>query len=305
MPKKIELSEVMKRLPSFVKIIPESYRGMRYKADFIDTEYKEKFTAEVYALIKLQHGCARRSQDRKSKTNLNNKYIGKGNIYPLELLKAELPKHLEIDEKSYTGKRNKARFYDKEFNVWFEAYPGNILRTGKGYCKARKEMEFKKQIQLSLEEIQTRIYLLYGDELQLIPETYINTNNQAKFLHENTIKSFNVQNVLLGKALPSDREKFTEWKRKVFGRDNHACQVCGSNHRLRPHHLNSWNKYPKERFELENGLTLCEFHHEKFHLAYGKGDNTREQFIDWLKSEMGANERLLERLSEKQKSPPE
>ena len=57
MPNKIKIDEVMRRLPSFVKIVPETYRGMRYNADFVDIDYNEKFVANVHSVINLQHGC--------------------------------------------------------------------------------------------------------------------------------------------------------------------------------------------------------------------------------------------------------
>lgn len=302
MPKKLQLSDVIERLPKFVRIVPETYRGARYEAEFIDLEYNEKFKAIVGSVIKLQHGCSTRSNELRSKTNLKIKFCGQGNMYPIELVKNELPNYLEIDEKSYTGKRNKARFFDKDFKVWFEAWVCNVLRDGKGYCEQRRLEEFKKQIKIPLAEIEQRIFELYGDTLKLIPETYTDTNNQAKFYQNGKIKSLNVQNVLLDKIENETVRKRNEWKKEVFQRDNFTCQVCNSTHKPRPHHLNSWNKYPEQRFDLENGICLCESHHKEFHSKFGNGDNTRGQFLKWLESKAEANKALIERLS-KAKSP--
>jgi hypothetical protein len=48
-----------------------------------------------------------------------------------------------------------------------------------------------------------------------------------------------------------------EWQRKVFERDNHVCQFCGSRVRLHAHHILHYDDYPEERFDVDNGISLC------------------------------------------------
>lgn len=95
-------------------------------------------------------------------------------------------------------------------------------------------------------------------------------------------------NVLL---TDKDREKrdmqngeIRKWTSNVFERDNYTCQCCNKrgNTKLNAHHLNSWNKYKKLRFEINNGITLCEECHKKFHHIYGYGNNTELQFGEFL-----------------------
>ena len=79
---------------------------------------------------------------------------------------------------------------------------------------------------------------------------------------------------------------FRVWSKMVKDRDNYTCQVCGDNKggNLNSHHLNAWNAFPKQRFDLENGTTLCTDCHKEFHKLHGNGDNTREQFNEYAAS---------------------
>ena len=75
-----------------------------------------------------------------------------------------------------------------------------------------------------------------------------------------------------------------KWRDKVYLRDDYVCQVCGQKGcKLNAHHLNSWDYYENERFNVDNGITLCENCHRKFHKEYGYGHNTKKQFILYLK----------------------
>ena len=56
------------------------------------------------------------------------------------------------------------------------------------------------------------------------------------------------------------------WRNAVFERDNYICQLCGKQGgKLNAHHIKSWAKHTDLRFEVENGITLCEKCHRQIH----------------------------------------
>jgi 5-methylcytosine-specific restriction endonuclease McrA len=53
--------------------------------------------------------------------------------------------------------------------------------------------------------------------------------------------------------------KWKAWRNKVFERDDYTCQKCGKRGgRLIPHHIKLFSYFPKERFRIKNGITVCE-----------------------------------------------
>ena len=72
--------------------------------------------------------------------------------------------------------------------------------------------------------------------------------------------------------------EFKNWRIAIFERDNYTCKNPNCIHCnniqgrvLHAHHIKSFAKYPELRFDVENGLTLCEDFHLKNHL-HGGGD---------------------------------
>lgn len=59
--------------------------------------------------------------------------------------------------------------------------------------------------------------------------------------------------------------EYKNWRNKVYKRDNWTCQMCkekndknGVRKKINAHHIKSFSRYPKLRFVVENGITLCE-----------------------------------------------
>lgn len=84
--------------------------------------------------------------------------------------------------------------------------------------------------------------------------------------------------------------KYIQWRIKVYERDNYTCQCCGDKigHNLVAHHIINFSENIKERFDINNGITLCKNCHNptiknSFHNIYGTKNNTLEQLQEYIK----------------------
>lgn len=66
-----------------------------------------------------------------------------------------------------------------------------------------------------------------------------------------------------------DSANYKKWRLEIFKRDNYRCKQCGSKNNINAHHIYSYNKYPEKRYDLNNGITLCEKCHIALHKKYG------------------------------------
>jgi 5-methylcytosine-specific restriction endonuclease McrA len=76
---------------------------------------------------------------------------------------------------------------------------------------------------------------------------------------------------------------FYQWRLQVYERDDYTCQKCQQRGgQLHPHHIYNFAEHPELRYELANGITLCDRCHRKFHQRYGKHGNTLVQIQAFL-----------------------
>lgn len=76
---------------------------------------------------------------------------------------------------------------------------------------------------------------------------------------------------------------YHDFVKRVLARDNYTCQCCGKRtNDIEVHHLDGFNWCRDKRTDETNGICLCFSCHSNYHSVYGRGDNTKEQFEEWL-----------------------
>ena len=84
----------------------------------------------------------------------------------------------------------------------------------------------------------------------------------------------------ISKKKTSNASLLRDWSKKVRDRDGFKCQVCGRTDITHAHHILCKERYPEFKLEIDNGITLCPYHHK-----FGKLSAHRNQlwFSEWLK----------------------
>ena len=57
--------------------------------------------------------------------------------------------------------------------------------------------------------------------------------------------------------------EYRAWNVAVKKRDGFQCIWCHSEYQLEAHHLYSFSSFPELRFDIKNGITLCNFCHRQ------------------------------------------
>ena len=61
--------------------------------------------------------------------------------------------------------------------------------------------------------------------------------------------------------------EYKQWRKQVLERDNYQCVVCGEKytkeHKLIVHHILPWRNHIEIRYDINNGITLCQSCHPR------------------------------------------
>ncbi len=81
------------------------------------------------------------------------------------------------------------------------------------------------------------------------------------------------------------------WAKDVKVRAHFTCECCGQvGGKLASHHKDSYRSNKERRTDILNGVCLCDACHKDFHKKYGQGNNTVDQFEDWILDKLDERE---------------
>lgn len=151
---------------------------------------------------------------------------------------------------------------------------GNTYRVGiPSWNKGRKATEQEKNILRKIKRPSGKNHPMYGKK-----HSEAVRNKISERIKDKIPKGENHWNWKGGKSRGYKTgyysQKYINWRKSVFERDLYTCRVCGKNGGyLTAHHIKSFAHFPELRFDINNGLTLCEKCHEKTDNYKGRGIN--------------------------------
>ena len=79
------------------------------------------------------------------------------------------------------------------------------------------------------------------------------------------------------------------FRKSVFERDNYACIICSNKGLLNAHHITNYCSDINNRYNIDNGVTMCNKCHKAFHKKYGNKNNNKMQLEEFIKDNTEVN----------------
>lgn len=152
-----------------------------------------------------------------------------------------------------------------------EEWKANISAKLKGQKKPARSAEHRLRISLSKIGLKQSPETKKKRSLALIGNTWnIGKKRSAEDRIKRSIASKGDRNPNWKGGKDSEAKRlrktfaFAEWREAVYKRDNYTCQFCGEKKKyLNAHHIRLFALFPALRFDVANGVTLCEECHKE------------------------------------------
>ena len=216
----------------------------------------------------------------------------------------------------YINSKTKIECYCEIHNVYFKTTPESLLNKkyvcpqcsieGRAKSRTKSHEQFTKELKEKNTKVEVleeykgvfekiKCYCKIHNEIFYSTPDYLLQGHgcskcQFEHLHGETNPRYN----------PNLTDEEREHRRKIEGYEdfmsyarryyNYTCQITGQHGGdIVVHHLNGYNWYKEGRTDDTNAITLCKNCHDNFHCQYGKGNNTKEQFEEFLRNEYNKN----------------
>lgn len=279
-------------------LLDDAYVNNRTKMTAADEDgYKYYFT-----LDNLKFAKAARMVDKSNPYSIENiKLWLENNDLPYKLLSTE-----------YKGNGSKNR---KDCLLKFQCENGHTFyRTWSDISDGHMQCDECVKRFNNHEQFVSYINNKYNGEYEILG-LYVNSATKIKVKHIKcgTIFDIRPENLANGHGCPNslcckkhgkehyrynedltDEERFSDrkskkeyrdWRLAVYKAYNFSCDICRNkslkNNKIVAHHLESYDTNIDLRYDVTNGVALCECCHIDFHKKYGFGKNTAEQYREY------------------------
>lgn len=217
--------------------------------------------------------------------------------------------NIEILDNEYFGNNKKMRFKcNLDGYIWESTWSNFSRKYQCPECVGKRK-------DYTIKDIKEKLFKI-NNNIEILSEEYINSDTKLKcrckidgyewestwrnlsqgknciecYFRNNTGKNHYLYNENLtdkdreiGRRFLDDGEiSIDVWRNSIFKRDNYMCVICGKNSKnLNAHHKNGYHWDIDNRYNIDNGVTLCKECHRKFHKKYGTKNNTEEQFLEF------------------------
>lgn len=201
--------------------------------------------------------------------------------------------------KSFCNAKCKNEYISNQFLKEFENKIGEDAKTflereyiqnKKPFRKISMEVFGNDSYRNSLAKWCNKLGVKIRNRSEAIETQWINNPNRRKQQAELFRENIGIEGIKKDFTIPELRKtsNYQEWRLKVYARDNFTCVKCGKPRdyktKLNAHHLDSFMYNEKLRYDVNNGVTLCQSCHIEFHAKYTNRNNTKEQFEEFLKT---------------------
>ena len=88
---------------------------------------------------------------------------------------------------------------------------------------------------------------------------------EAQEIKEKILNGEDADTIVTEKDKKHQDSRYKQWRKEVRNRDNWQCRLDSEecSDVLETHHILTWNEHKELRYEVNNGITLCRFHHPR------------------------------------------
>lgn len=131
----------------------------------------------------------------------------------------------------------------------------------------RKYFTYYLSYYLVSKNLDDKRYLRFNKALLKVQFSHLNTLECALSINFNDKILDNAWVTVITQLSKRDRscEGYSKWRNDVYKRDRYTCQICSSKKKINAHHIVRWVDSIELRFDLSNGVTLCENCHKLIH----------------------------------------
>ena len=180
--------------------------------------------------------------------------------------------------------------FKKGISAWNKGIPWSaevkqkLSNSHKGLVSPRKGVRLSKEVRDRMSKAQLNSYLhgrvhprgMLGKTVSEATKKKLSESHKGMIFSEEHKKNlslskqgeknyrWNPDREALKRNQRSDPE-YKQWVRKIKDRDNNVCQLKDENCQgyMVAAHIKGWALYPEERYNVNNGIILCQGHHPK------------------------------------------